>query len=639
MSSAVKGARRTLQGLAAIIVILFGLLTLGVTTHVKGAHWLPGLGLDLAGGHEIILRAVTTDGSTVTQSDLNQAVAIIRKRVDANGTSEASITTQGNLNIIVALPGNPDQATIDLVKKSAQLQFRPVLKEATSVPPTTATPSATPSPNGGTVSPTVVPSSPASASASPTPSASAAGIDNGSAVHEMANVKTAASLAAASTPTPSASAKPVVAAPSGGPSATPSSTAAPTTTPAATDPSSLSWITPEVQAKFDALDCTTPESRAGGGSLGDPNAAFVTCDSVNPVKYILGPVEMTGSDVKTAASGPHLTAAQTTDGTYEVRLTLTGSGSSKFAVTTTRLYKLSQAGESTRDRFAMVLDGVVISAPGVRDGAITGGTAVISGSFTQVEAQTLANQLKFGALPMTLDVQSEQAISATLGKSQLENGLLAGLLGLILVVIYTIFQYRSLASVTIGSLVVAGGLTYATIALLSWGMGYRLSLSGVAGLIVAIGITADSFIVYFERVKDELREGRSLVAAVEHGWSRARRTILASDAVSFLAALVLYMLAVGSVRGFAFTLGLTTLVDLMVVFMFTHPTLAVLARTKFFGEGHRFSGLDPRQLGRDSIYKGRGRVVVPEASAEPTLTLAERKARKARATADTAEKE
>ena len=213
---------------------------------------------------------------------------------------------------------------------------------------------------------------------------------------------------------------------------------------------------------------------------------------------------------------------------------------------------------------------------------------------------------------MTLEVQSEQAISATMGKSQLEHGLLAGLIGLILVVIYTLFQYRALAAVTIGSLVVAGGTTFVIIDLLSWGMGYRLSLAGVAGLIVSIGITADSFIVYFERVKDELREGRSLVAAVEHGWARARRTILASDAVSFLAALVLYMLAVGSVRGFAFTLGLTTLIDLVVVFMFTHPTLGFLARTKFFGDGHRFSGLDPRQLGRDAIYKGRGRVLVPE---------------------------
>jgi preprotein translocase subunit SecD len=434
-------------------------------------------------------------------------------------------------------------------------------------------------------------------------------------VHEMAYVKTASSAA---TPAPAP-------------------TPAPTTT-APTDPSSLSWITPEVQAAYDALDCTTPASRSGG-DVGNTAAAFVTCDSEKPVKYILGPVEMDGKDVSTAASGPHTTQAGTTDGTYEVRLTMTGSGGAKFAATTTRLYKLSQAGSAPRDRFAMVLDGVVISAPSVSTTPITDGRAVISGSFTQTSAQLLANQLKFGALPMTLVVDSEQAISATKGASDLQSGLLAGLIGLILVVIYTLFQYRALGAVTIGSLVIAGGLTYLVITLLSWGMGYRLSLAGVAGLIVAIGITADSFIVYFERVKDELREGRSLVAAVEHGWRRARRTILASDAISFLAALVLYILAVGSVRGFAFTLGLTTLVDLLVVFVFTHPTLIVLARTKFFGDGHRFSGLDPRQLGRDAVYKGRGRVSAPDGAGEPKLTLAERKAKKALAAADPAEKE
>ncbi len=613
MSSAVKGARRTLQGLIWTIVILFGLLALGVTTHAKNASFTPGLALDLAGGRQIILQAVTTDGSQVTESDLAQAVGIIRKRVDASGTSEAEITTQGALNIIVALPGDPDEETLELVRKSAQLQFRPVLVQQQSIPTTSVVPEsgATPAPTDDAVTGPIAPS----------PSASAAGIDTGSAVNEMANVKTAAS--AASAIDPSAAPGPVPAAPAA-------------VTP--TDPSDLAWITPEVEAAFIAIDCTDAKNR-GGVDVGDPNAAFVTCDAVNPVKYILGPVEMDGKDVSKAASGPHMTQAGTSDGTFEVQLTLTSSGSGKFATTTDRLFKLSKAGQSPRDQFAMVLDGVVISAPGVRNGAITGGVAQISGTFTQLEAQNLANQLKFGALPLTLEVQSEDTISATKGASELRHGMIAGLIGLILVVIYTMFQYRALGAVTVGSLLVAGGLTYVVIALLSWGIGYRLSLAGVAGLIVSIGITADSFIVYFERVKDELREGRSLVAAVEHGWSRARRTILASDAVSFLAALVLYVLAVGGVRGFAFTLGLVTVVDLAVVFLFTHPVLALLARTKFFGDGHPLSGLDPRQLGRDAMYKGRGRVAVPDGSGEPTLTLAERKALKARSAIDTAEKE
>ena len=609
MSSAVKGARRTLQGLIWTIVVLFGLLTLGVTTGQTSVK--PGLALDLAGGRQIILQAVTTDGSEVTETDLAQAVGIIRKRVDASGTSEAEITTQGALNIIVSLPGEPDEATLELVRKSAQLQFRPVLVQqqslGTSVVPDSGV---TPSPADDAVTGPFAPS--------PSPTASASGIDIDSPVSEMADVKGVATAT--------------------DPSATPSPAPAVTEAVAPTDPSDLAWITPEVEAAFLALDCTTEESR-GGGDVGDPNAAFVTCDAVNPVKYILGPVEMDGKDVAKAASGPHMTQAGTTDGTYEVQLTMTGRGSTKFANTTERLYKLSQAGQSPRDQFAMVLDGVVISAPGVRTGTITGGVAQISGTFTQLEAQQLANQLKFGALPLTLEVQSEDTISATKGASELRHGMIAGLIGLLLVVVYTIFQYRALGAVTIGSLLMAGGLTYVVIALLSWGIGYRLSLAGVAGLIVSIGITADSFIVYFERVKDELREGRSLVAAVEHGWARARRTILASDAVSFLAALVLYILAVGGVRGFAFTLGLVTLVDLAVVFLFTHPVLALLARTKFFGDGHPLSGLDPRQLGRDAMYKGRGRVAVPDGSGEPTLTLAERKALKARSAIDTAEKE
>jgi len=398
----------------------------------------------------------------------------------------------------------------------------------------------------------------------------------------------------------------------------------------------MAWITDELYAQFQALDCFDETNRSGV-DVGDPNAGFVTCQGDGSAKYILGPVELTGEDIETASAGPEMNQlGNVVPGRYQVSLSFNSAGSGKFATTTQRLYALSQTGDTTRDRFGILLDGVVISAPNVQNGAITGGQASISGTFTLDEAQQLANQLKFGALPLTLDVLSEQVITATKGQGELRNGMLAGLIGLMLVVIYTMFQYRALGAVTIGSLLVAGGFTYATIALLSWGLDYRLSLAGVAGLIVAIGITADSFIVYFERVKDELREGRSLAAAVEHGWKRARRTILASDAVSFLAALVLYMLAVGGVRGFAFTLGLVTIVDLIVVILFTHPVLALLARTKFFGEGHRFSGLDPRQLGRDAMYKGRGRVAGPETSA---LTLAERKAAKARSAVDVQDKE
>ncbi|MEJ2579183.1 MAG: protein translocase subunit SecD, partial [Kineosporiaceae bacterium] len=289
----------------------------------------------------------------------------------------------------------------------------------------------------------------------------------------------------------------------------------------------------------------------------------------------------------------------------------------KFADVTTRLVALPDS----QNRFAIVLDGLVISAPTTNE-AIVGGQAQITGGFTQDEAQTLANQLKFGALPISFTVQTEEQISATLGGEQLQRGMLAGLIGLLLVVIYSLFQYRALGAVTVASLIIAAALTYGLVVLLGWRQNYRLSLAGVAGLIVAIGITADSFIVYFERVRDEVRDGRGLRQAVEAAWIRARRTILASDTVSFLAAVVLYLLAVGGVRGFAFTLGLTTLVDIVVVFLFTKPMVALLARTSFFGGGHKLSGFDPEHLGRTVVYAGRGRV-------RGGQTIAERRAAEA----------
>jgi len=275
-----------------------------------------------------------------------------------------------------------------------------------------------------------------------------------------------------------------------------------------------------------------------------------------------------------------------------VRLNFKSSGADKFRNVTTRLYTLAEP----RNRFGIVLDGLVISAPSANE-PITGGQASITGSFTQASATTLANQLKYGALPLSFTTQTEQQISPLLGKEQLQRGLLAGLIGMVLVVLYSLIQYRALGLVTVFSLIVATILTYGLVVLLGNTHGLRLTLAGITGLIVSIGVTADSFIVYFERVRDEVREGRSLRAAVETGWERARRTILAADAINFLAALVLYLLAAGGVRGFAFTLGLSTIVDIVVVFLFTHPMLTLLARTKFFGQGHRFSGLDPQRLG------------------------------------------
>jgi preprotein translocase subunit SecD len=264
-----------------------------------------------------------------------------------------------------------------------------------------------------------------------------------------------------------------------------------------------------------------------------------------------------------------------------------------------------------QNRFAIVLDAVSISAPSV-SAAIPGGRAQIEGNFNQQSATELANVLKYGALPLAFDVSEVSNVSATLGGEQLRAGIIAGIIGLALVVLFCFAYYRGLGIVVVASLAVAGAITYAAIVLLGSSVGFALNLPGIAGAIVAIGVTADSFVIYFERIRDEVREGRSLRTAVETGWRRARQTILIADAVSMLSAIVLFILAIGSVKGFAFTLGLTTLIDVLVVFMFTKPLLTLLARTKFFGTGHRLSGLDPRHLGVQALPGVRSRRPVTE---------------------------
>lgn len=275
-----------------------------------------------------------------------------------------------------------------------------------------------------------------------------------------------------------------------------------------------------------------------------------------------------------------------------VSLNFNGDGTTKFGELTSRVVSLTQP----QNQVAIVLDGLVISAPRIIS-AITAGNAQITGNFTQTDSADLANVLKYGALPLAFDQGEVQQISPTLGADQLHAGLLAGFIGLILVLLYSLLYYRGLGIVTVGSLAVAGALTMLMFLVLGKGIGFTLTLAGIAGAIVSIGITADSFIVFFERLRDEVRDGRSLRSAVESGWVRARRTIIVADSVSIIASVLLYFFAVGGVKGFAFTLGLTTLIDLVVVFLFTKPLLTLLARTKFFGGGHPLSGLSPARLG------------------------------------------
>ncbi|WAP53344.1 protein translocase subunit SecD [Arthrobacter sp. ATA002] len=518
----------------------------------SNASWTPKLALDLEGGTEMILAPQVQGGAEISQEQLDQAVEIIRQRVDGSGVSEAEITTQSGRNVVVSLPGVPSAETRELIQASAAMEFRPVITVGA------ASPAAEPLPDEQLPAPTAEPAN--------------ASDDN--------------------------------------------------------------WITPELYREFESTDCLDPATLEASVESAPADQPMIACEPSAGAKYILGPVEVPGTNIETATFGLSQSGQGASINEWGVNIEFNSEGTQVFREVTERLFAFQQG--DPHNQFAIVLDGQVISAPTVQ-GVITDGQPRITGQFTQESAQALSEQLKYGALPISFDIQSEQQVSATLGTDQLRMGVIAGLIGLALVAVYSLFQYRALGFVTIISLVVAGVLTYLAICLLGWSQNYRLSLAGVAGLIVAIGQTADSFIVYFERIRDELRDGRGLVAAVDNGWKRAKRTVLASKAVNVLAAVVLYFVAVGNVRGFAFTLGLTAIADLIVVFMFTHPTMVALARTKFFGEGHKWSGLDTTRLGAVPLYRGAGRIREPgdapvrtknkaaSREAERRMTIAERR--------------
>ncbi len=341
------------------------------------------------------------------------------------------------------------------------------------------------------------------------------------------------------------------------------------------------------------------------------NQVLFACDKNGAEKLLLGPVAITGTHVTDATA----TMPQN-DLSYVVNLQFDGTGTEAFSKLTAQAF--SYPAGTPQNRFAIVVDNVIISAPTVR-AAIDGGVATISGSFNHESATALANVLKYGALPISFEVSSVDNISPTLGGNQLTAGLWACAVGLFLVAAYCLFYYRGLGLVVLGSLIVAGALTYAFMCLLGPAMGFALSLPGLAGAVLSIGTTADSFIIYFERIRDEIREGRPLRSAIEQGWRDARSTIVIADMVSLLSATVLFILAVGSVKGFAFMLGLTTVMDLLIVFFFTHPLVSLLGRTEFFGKGHKMSGLSAEHMGvsRSSLLgvRERGANVIKRAAA------------------------
>ncbi|WP_367324486.1 protein translocase subunit SecD [Streptomyces sp. HUAS ZL42] len=555
------------RSLALILIAIVG-LTGGM---FATGHTTPRLGIDLAGGTSITLEAKADQGSAINKANMDTAVEIMNRRVNGLGVSEAEVQTQGDRNIIVNIPkGTNSKEAREQVGTTAKLYFRPVLAQEATGSAATASPS--PSASGSS---SASPSSPAS------PSATASGTGE-KATSSASPSATATSQGRAVTDALKADSSPSASATDGAKaSASPSASASGGATTA--EDAAL-------QAKYAALDCTKESVRAKTGEGVKPGDSTVACGEIDKVwyKYLLGPAAVDGTDVKKAQA---VFDTQTAAG-WQVNMTFTSKGSKKFATVTGQLAQNTQP----QNEFAIVLDGDVVSSPYVQQ-AITGGQAQISGSFKQEEAQSLANMLSYGALPLSFKEQSVTTVTAALGGDQLRAGLLAGAIGLALVVIYLVAYYRGLSIVAMASLLVSAVLTYVIMALLGPAIGFALNLPAVCGAIVAIGITADSFIVYFERIRDEIREGRSLRPAVERAWPRARRTILVSDFVSFLAAAVLFIVTVGKVQGFAFTLGLTTVLDVVVVFFFTKPLMTLLARRKFFASGHKWSGLDPKSLG------------------------------------------
>lgn len=547
--------RRYRPGLNLVVFLILVASLYGMMAAAK--VWTPRLGLDLRGGTTITLTASNTSGQgSVSAASLEQARNIIQQRVDGLGVGEAEVTTQGDRNIVVSVPNMQRDELIRLVGQTAKLSFRNVYQVDAGGPlPTASTPGATPT-------------STSTAPASPPPGLPTAVVTGGP---------------------PGLPTSPP-------PEATPRATTEPTTP--LTYQQAIEWQpSAEDTADFQAFKCVDEFPLVS-------SEPFFACDEGGN-KYLLGPEVIAGENVDDAGSG-----VPQGQFNWVVTLQFDSAGAQAFTANTT--YLSSQT--PPMNQFAIVLDGRVISAPSVTT-PIPGGSAEISGSFNEKSAGELANVLKYGALPLAFEISSVDNVSASLGGEQLRGAIIAGIIGLILVVVYSMFYYRALSIIVISSLAMAVAISYPVIVLLGEAVGFALNLPGLAGAILAIGVTADSFIIYFERIRDEVREGRSLKSAIETGWRKARNTVLISDMVSLLSAVVLFVLAVGSVRGFAFTLGVTTVIDVLIVFFFTKPLMSLLGRTKYFGQGGPFSGLSPRQMGvsRASLMGRRRKMTAKEA--------------------------
>jgi preprotein translocase subunit SecD len=550
-------------------LFLLVLVVSGVAAMIGTNATKPKLAIDLAGGTSVTLTAtpLATDaggkGGTITPAQLNEAVGIIRKRVNGFGVSEAQVTTLGSNNIVVSVPGNSSSTVAQQVGQTALLRFRQVIQEGP--PMSQAGPG-----SGAPTQPRVLSRSLLDdAAPSPTPAP-------------------AATLAANPSASPSANPS---ASPSAATSAKPSAGATPSATPApGKSPQELAsaQVPQSVRNDFVTRDCTKPDA-AHIGDTAPADAYVVACDREGLAKYVLGPSQVQGTDVGSAGAALPSGASI---GNWQIDLNFNSHGTTAFASVTKAL-----AGQpSPLNQLAITLDGLVQSAPTVNE-EIASGQAQITGSFTQQQASDLANVLKYGALPLAFAQSLVQTVSATLGSDQLHGGLIAGGIGLLLVVIYCLFFYRGLGVPALAGLTIAAFMSYMAVSLLGNGIGYRLSIAGIAGLIVSIGLTADSFVVFFERLRDEIRDGRTPRAAVEYGWKRAWRTIRTANFVSLLASGVLYYFSIADVKGFAFTLGMATIIDVIVITSFTKPLVTLLMRRPYFAKGKKYSGVGPESLG------------------------------------------
>jgi preprotein translocase subunit SecD len=605
---------RQLAVLGLIFVVLYLLVFLGGSGSIKD-RLEPKLGLDLIGGSRVTYTATTANGQAPQADQLEEARQIIESRANAYGVSEAEVVTEGDKNIVVSLAGESDDALANL-GQAAELRFRKVLKVTGDTSAAAVTPSATPTPSG-----TATPA-PSATGATPTPSASASGGQGGGAPAPSG------SPSATPTPTPSATGT----APAGGDAGTrtpeqlladakrkvgdaawAAASALESPPDLSTDPTAakqyeafgkldgpeVAVLDPKMQFNVPSIGCTQLNSRPPG-SIQDPAKQAVSCEVTQ--KLFLDVAKVLGTDVSDASG-----VLDQQGGDWVVSLDFTGDGQKKWTALTREAFEntggtcdASALGDQGKCRVAVVLDNEVISSPEIQ-GVLTGDSQ-ITGSFNSKTANELAGKLRYGALPLTFTQQEVQNVSATLGTEHLKAGLLAAGIGMLLVIIYSFFYYRLLGTVIFLSLILSGLLVFGALIVLGRQIGYTLNLAGIAGFIVSLGVAADSFVIYFERLKDEIRDGRSPRSAVPRAWARARRTIISANAITIMAAVVLYIVSVGTVKGFAFALGLATVLDLVVVFLFRHPIMAMFARTRAF--------LSPR-------VSGLGRVLEKEPTDQP----------------------